>query len=60
MVDDDASFPGKTLMVNVDFAFSKTELIFVLGDKLSPGTKPGFLKPEKVLRFILLYIHKVY
>ena len=40
--------------------FSKTEFIFVLGDKLLPGTKPGFLKFEKMLRFILLYTHKVY
>ena len=34
--------------------FSKTEFIFVLGDKLLPGTKPGFLKSEKMLRLILL------
>ena len=32
----------------------------MLRDKLSPGTKPGFLKSEKMLRFILLYTHKVY
>ena len=30
----------------------------MLGDKLSPGTKPGFLKSEKMLGFKLLYIHK--
>ena len=30
----------------------------MLRDKLSPGTKPGFLKSEKMLRFKLLYIHK--
>ena len=30
----------------------------MLGDKLLPGTKPGFLKSEKMLRFMLLYIHK--
>ena len=30
----------------------------MLGDKLLPGTKPGFLKSEKMLRFKLLYIHK--
>ena len=30
----------------------------MLGDKLSPGTKPGFLKSEKMLGFELLYIHK--
>ena len=30
----------------------------MLGDKLSPGTKQGFLKSEKMLRFKLLYIHK--
>ena len=32
----------------------------MLRDKLLPGTKPGFLKSEKMLRFILLYTHKVY
>ena len=26
--------------------------------KLSPGTKQGFLKSEKMFRFKLLYIHK--
>ena len=30
----------------------------MLRDKLSPGTKPGFLKSEKMFRFKLLYIHK--
>ena len=30
----------------------------MLTDKLLPGTKPGFLKSEKMLRFILLYTHK--
>ena len=30
----------------------------MLGDKLSPGTKPGFLKSEKMLGLQLLYIHK--
>ena len=30
----------------------------MLRDKLSPGTKPGFLKSEKMLRFKLLYTHK--
>ena len=30
----------------------------MLRDKLSPGTKPGFLKSEKMLGFKLLYIHK--
>ena len=30
----------------------------MLGDKLSPGTKPGILKSEKMLGFKLLYIHK--
>ena len=30
----------------------------MLGDKLLPGTKPGFLKSEKMLGFKLLYIHK--
>ena len=30
----------------------------MLRDKLSPGTKPGFLKSEKMLRFKLLYIYK--
>ena len=30
----------------------------MLGDKLSPDTKPGFLKSEKMLGFILLYINK--
>ena len=30
----------------------------MLRDKLSPGTKLGFLKSEKMLRFKLLYIHK--
>ena len=30
----------------------------MLGDKLLPGTKPGFLKSEKILGFNLLYIHK--
>ena len=30
----------------------------MLRDKLLPGTKPGFLKSEKMLRFILLYTHK--
>ena len=30
----------------------------MLRDKLLPGTKPGFLKSEKMLRFKLLYIHK--
>ena len=30
----------------------------MLRDKLSPGTKPGFLKSEKMLRFKLLYIHR--
>ena len=29
-----------------------------LRDKLLPGTKPGFLKSEKMFRFKLLYIHK--
>ena len=29
----------------------------MLGEKLSPGTKAGFLKSEKMLRFTLLYIH---
>ena len=29
----------------------------MLGDKLSPGTKPGFLKSEKMFRFKILYIH---
>ena len=48
-----------TYLCRFDF-FSKTELIFVLRDKLSPGTKPGFLKSENMLRFILLYTHKVY
>ena len=38
--------------------FSKTESILVLRDKLLPGTKPDFLKSEKMLRFKLLYIHK--
>ena len=28
----------------------------MLRDKLLPGTKPGFLKSKKMLRFILLYI----
>ena len=28
----------------------------MLGDKPLPGTKPGFLKSEKMLRFKLLYI----
>ena len=36
----------------------KHNKILVLRDKLSPGTKPGFLKSEKMLRFKLLYIHK--
>ena len=35
-----------------DWIFSKTESIFVLRDKLLPGTKPDFLKSEKMLRFI--------
>ena len=30
----------------------------MLGDKLLPGTKPGFLKSEKMLGLQLLYIHK--
>ena len=30
----------------------------MLGDKLLPDTKPGFLKSEKMLGFKLLYIHK--
>ena len=30
----------------------------MLGDKLLPGTKPGFLKSEEMLGFKLLYIHK--
>ena len=30
----------------------------MLRDKLLPGTKPGFLKSEKMLGFKLLYIHK--
>ena len=30
----------------------------MLRDKLLPGTKPGFLKSEKMFRFKLLYIHK--
>ena len=30
----------------------------MLRDKLSPGTKPGFLKSEKMLGFKPLYIHK--
>ena len=30
----------------------------MLGDKLLSGTKPGFLKSEKMLGFTLLYIHK--
>ena len=30
----------------------------MLRDKLSPGTKPGFLKSEKMFGFKLLYIHK--
>ena len=30
----------------------------MLRDKLSPGTKPGFLKSEKMLGFKLLYTHK--
>ena len=30
----------------------------MLRDKLLPGTKPGFLKSEKMLEFKLLYIHK--
>ena len=30
----------------------------MLGDKLLPDTKPGFLKSEKMLGFILLYSHK--
>ena len=30
----------------------------MLGDKLSPGTKPGFLKSEKMLGFKFLYIHR--
>ena len=30
----------------------------MLGDKLSPGTKPGFLKSRKMLGLKLLYIHK--
>ena len=45
-------------IINKGWFFSKTESIFVLRDKLLPGTKPGFLKSEKMLRFILLYIHK--
>ena len=44
----------------VGLVFSKTESNLVLRDKLSPGTKPGFLKSEKMLRFILFYTHKVY
>ena len=33
----------------------------MLRDKLSPGTKPGFLKSEKMLRFKHYYIStKVY
>ena len=40
--------------------FSKTESNFVLRDKLLPGTKPGYLKSENMLRFILLYTYKVY
>ena len=42
----------------VSWIFLFTESILMLGDKLSPGTKPGFLKSEKMLRFKLLYIHK--
>ena len=30
----------------------------MLGDKLLPATKPGFLKSKKMLRFILLYTQK--
>ena len=30
----------------------------MLGDKLLPDTKPGFLKSEKMLGFILLYSNK--
>ena len=45
-------------VIMYDKYFSTTELIFVLRDKLSPGTKPGFLKSEKMLGFKLLYIHK--
>ena len=41
-----------------DKLFSKTESIFVLRDKLSPGTKPGFLKSENMLGFKLLYTYK--
>ena len=32
--------------------------MFQAGDKLLPGTKPGFLKSEKMLSFMLLYIQK--
>ena len=38
--------------------FSRTESNFVLRDKLSPGTKPGFLKSEKMLKFMILYTHQ--
>ena len=34
--------------------------MILAGDKLLPGTNPGFLKSEKMLSFILLYTHKVY
>ena len=47
-------------MGNVSLVFSKTESNLVLRDMLLPGTKPGFLKSEKMLRFMVLYTHKVY
>ena len=33
----------------------KQNSYFLLRDKLSPGTNPGFLKSEKMLSFIYLY-----
>ena len=37
----------KTRKYNVKLIFSKTEPNIVAGDKLLPGTNPGFLKSEE-------------
>ena len=43
-----------------NYFFARTEPNIVAGDKLSPGTKPGFLKSEKILSLPILYTPKVY
>ena len=35
------------MVYDLDLGFSKTEYIILAGDKLSPGTNPGFLKSEE-------------